>query len=96
MMFSVPQAVIRFKQGFGRLVRRASDKGVVIIYDTRVIDTQYGKYFLYSLPGPKIEHMNTEQMVPRIQEWMGEQSHENNKNIGSGSSKAADLPAVSE
>jgi ATP-dependent DNA helicase DinG len=96
MKFSVPQAVIRFKQGFGRLVRRASDKGVVIIYDTRVIDTQYGKYFLYSLPGPKIEHMNTEQMVPRIQEWMGEQSHENNKNIGSGSSKAADLPAVSE
>ncbi|SEB63340.1 ATP-dependent DNA helicase DinG [Paenibacillus sp. GP183] len=96
MKFSVPQAVIRFKQGFGRLVRRASDKGVVIIYDTRVIDTQYGKYFLYSLPGPKIEHMNTEQMVPRIQEWMGEKSHENNKNIRSGSSKAADLPAVSE
>ena len=72
MKFSVPQAVIRFKQGFGRLVRRASDKGIVIIYDTRVIDTQYGKYFLYSLPGPKIEHMTTEQMVPRIREWMGE------------------------
>ncbi len=71
MKFSVPQAVIRFKQGFGRLVRRATDKGIVIIYDTRVIDTQYGKYFLYSLPGPKIEHMNTNQMIPRIQEWIG-------------------------
>ncbi|NOU99169.1 ATP-dependent DNA helicase DinG [Paenibacillus planticolens] len=72
MKFSVPQAVIRFKQGFGRLVRRASDKGIVIIYDTRVIETFYGKHFLYSLPGPKIEHMKTEQMLPRIEQWMGE------------------------
>ncbi|MFD0867819.1 Probable ATP-dependent helicase dinG homolog [Chlamydia abortus] len=73
MKLSVPQAVIRFKQGFGRLVRRASDKGIVILYDTRVIDTQYGKYFLYSLPGPKIEHMPTGQMVPRIKQWMEEE-----------------------
>lgn len=73
MKLSVPQAVIRFKQGFGRLVRRSSDKGIVILYDTRVIETQYGKHFLYSLPGPKIEHMSTEQMVPRIKQWMEEQ-----------------------
>ena len=70
MKLSVPQAVIRFKQGFGRLVRTASDKGIVIIYDTRVIDTTYGKYFLYSLPGPKIEHMPSSQLVPRIKQWM--------------------------
>src|SRR5262249_11855307 len=37
MKYSVPQAVIRFKQGFGRLVRTATDKGTVIVYDTRVI-----------------------------------------------------------
>jgi ATP-dependent DNA helicase DinG len=72
MKLSVPQAVIRFKQGFGRLVRTAKDKGIVIIYDTRVIDTTYGKYFLYSLPGPKIEHMPTSQLVGRIKQWMGE------------------------
>ncbi|WNQ14269.1 ATP-dependent DNA helicase DinG [Paenibacillus aurantius] len=70
MKLSVPQAVIRFKQGFGRLVRTAQDKGIVILYDTRVIDTQYGKYFLYSLPGPKIESMTSAQMAPRIKEWM--------------------------
>jgi ATP-dependent DNA helicase DinG len=70
MKLSVPQAVIRFKQGFGRLVRRASDRGIVIIYDTRVIETNYGKFFLYSLPGPKIEHMPSKQMTARIQEWM--------------------------
>ena len=66
---SVPQAVIRFKQGFGRLVRTTKDRGIVIIYDTRVIETSYGKHFLYSLPGPKMEHMATEQLVPRIQNW---------------------------
>lgn len=72
MKLSVPQAVIRFKQGFGRLVRTANDRGIVIVYDTRVIESYYGKYFLYSLPGPKMEHMNTENMVPRISEWLHE------------------------
>ncbi|EXX92636.1 helicase C-terminal domain-containing protein, partial [Paenibacillus darwinianus] len=71
MKLSVPQAVIRFKQGFGRLVRTAQDRGIVLIYDTRVIETYYGKYFLYSLPGPKIEHMHLDQIVPRIREWLG-------------------------
>ncbi|GAB2692099.1 ATP-dependent DNA helicase DinG [Paenibacillus thermoaerophilus] len=70
MAWSVPQAVIRFKQGFGRLIRTASDRGIVVLYDTRVLDTYYGKHFLYSLPGPKIEHMRLEQMVPRIEEWL--------------------------
>lgn len=70
MKLSVPQAVIRFKQGFGRLVRTSKDRGIVIIYDTRVIDTFYGKHFLYSLPGPKIEHMKLQHMVPRMKEWL--------------------------
>ncbi|REE94317.1 ATP-dependent DNA helicase DinG [Paenibacillus taihuensis] len=70
MKLSIPQAVIRFKQGFGRLVRTGNDRGIVLIYDTRVIDTYYGKYFLYSLPGPKIETMHQDQIVPRIREWL--------------------------
>jgi ATP-dependent DNA helicase DinG len=71
---SVPQAVIRFKQGFGRLVRTSQDRGVVIIYDTRVLETSYGRNFLYSLPGPKIEHMSTQHLVSRISAWMGEEN----------------------
>ncbi|MFI2855660.1 ATP-dependent DNA helicase DinG [Paenibacillus sp. JSM ZJ436] len=70
MKLSVPQAVIRFKQGFGRLVRTANDRGIVIVYDTRIIESYYGKYFLYSLPGPKMEHMRSDQMVSRIEEWL--------------------------
>ncbi|RXZ80223.1 ATP-dependent helicase DinG [Paenibacillaceae bacterium] len=72
MKLSIPQAVIRFKQGFGRLVRSSRDRGIVLIYDTRVIESYYGKYFLYSLPGPKIEHMHLEQIVPRMREWLTE------------------------
>ncbi|WP_199614911.1 ATP-dependent DNA helicase DinG [Paenibacillus alkalitolerans] len=67
---SVPQAVIRFKQGFGRLVRTARDRGIVLIYDTRVIETSYGKHFLYSLPGPKIEHLPCDAMPKRMREWL--------------------------
>lgn len=75
MKLSLPQAVIRFRQGFGRLVRTASDRGIVIIYDTRVIDTRYGKYFLHSLPGPAMEHLPTSSLVRRVKEWFeGESS----------------------
>ncbi|WP_410768398.1 ATP-dependent DNA helicase DinG [Fontibacillus sp. BL9] len=70
MKLSVPQAVIRFKQGFGRLVRSSQDRGIVVVYDTRILESYYGKYFLYSLPGPKMEHMPLGQMVPRISEWL--------------------------
>lgn len=72
MKLSIPQAVIRFKQGFGRLVRTTTDKGIVIIYDTRVIESYYGKHFLYSLPGPKIETMHTNQMTQRMEQWLKE------------------------
>jgi len=78
MKLSIPQAVIKFKQGFGRLVRTTQDKGIVIIYDTRVIESYYGKNFLYSLPGPKIETMFDEQMVERAKQWLKEEKNETN------------------
>lgn len=76
MKLSLPQAVIRFKQGFGRLVRTSTDRGIVLLYDTRVIDTRYGKYFLYSLPGPKMEHLPTAGMAARVREWLAERAAE--------------------
>lgn len=48
--YSVPQAVIKFRQGFGRLIRRRSDRGIVLVLDKRIITKQYGKIFLDSLP----------------------------------------------
>ncbi|MBN1430375.1 MAG: DEAD/DEAH box helicase [Anaerolineae bacterium] len=48
--YSVPEAILRFRQGFGRLIRRKSDRGVVAIMDRRVISKRYGQLFLNSLP----------------------------------------------
>ena len=46
----IPQAVITLKQGFGRLIRSLSDRGVLVLLDSRVRTARYGKTFLDSLP----------------------------------------------
>ena len=48
--YAVPQAVLRFKQGFGRLIRSASDRGVCVVLDRRVHSRRYGETFVASLP----------------------------------------------
>lgn len=50
MEYTVPQAVIKFKQGFGRLIRSRDDRGGVLILDSRVLSKNYGRVFLRSLP----------------------------------------------
>ena len=47
---SLPLAIRRLKQGFGRLIRSQDDRGAVVILDSRIITTRYGKQFLNSLP----------------------------------------------
>lgn len=48
--YTVPEAILDFRQGFGRLIRTASDRGVAVILDRRVLTKQYGQFFLESLP----------------------------------------------
>jgi len=48
--YQIPKAIIRFKQGFGRLIRRKSDRGIVVILDPRVHTKTYGPTFQASLP----------------------------------------------
>ena len=48
--YYLPEAILKFRQGFGRLIRTSSDRGVVAIMDRRVITKQYGRLFLESLP----------------------------------------------
>ena len=50
MEYTVPQAVIKFKQGFGRLIRSRDDRGAVLILDSRVLTKNYGRIFLRALP----------------------------------------------
>lgn len=51
--YQLPEAVLRLKQGFGRLIRTATDRGMVVILDPRVMTKPYGKMFLDSLPACK-------------------------------------------
>ncbi len=48
--YQIPGAVIKFKQGFGRLIRSSTDRGIVAVLDSRIVTKNYGKIFLNSLP----------------------------------------------
>ncbi len=50
MELSVPQAVMKFRQGFGRLMRRNDDKGCIVVLDRRIVEKRYGKLFTQSVP----------------------------------------------
>ncbi len=50
MDYQLPQAVIRFKQGFGRLIRSATDTGIVVVLDHRIVTKRYGHQFFDALP----------------------------------------------
>jgi ATP-dependent DNA helicase DinG len=49
-VYQIPEAVIKFKQGFGRLIRSRQDRGIVAILDSRIVTKPYGRNFLKSLP----------------------------------------------
>lgn len=50
MTLSLPHAIIRFKQGVGRLIRHHQDRGVIVVFDSRIVESRYGRSFLKSLP----------------------------------------------
>lgn len=58
MQDSLPRAIIRFKQGFGRLIRSKTDRGQVVVLDPRIVTARYGRLFLDALPdGIDVEHI---------------------------------------
>lgn len=63
---SIPEAVLRFKQAFGRLIRTTSDKGVFIVLDRRMMEKSYGKYFIQSLPNVPIERQSLKETLQSI------------------------------
>lgn len=69
---TVPQAVIRFRQGFGRLIRRRSDRGVVLILDVRVVKKGYGRTFLRSLPEMPVVVLPAKELLERLRAFWAE------------------------
>jgi len=70
MDLSLPEAVMKFKQGFGRLMRRSSDHGAVVVLDGRLLKKQYGKFFLQSLPKTKTCFANMENILGTVENFL--------------------------
>ena len=68
--YAVPQAVLRFRQGFGRLIRTASDRGVVAVLDRRLTARSYGQLFLKSLPDCAVEQPRLAEMPDIVRRWL--------------------------
>ncbi len=67
---ALPQAALRLKQGFGRLIRRSTDRGAVVILDNRILGRDYGKAFLDVLP-PASRYVGPgARVADRVGEWL--------------------------
>jgi ATP-dependent DNA helicase DinG len=67
---SLPEAVLRFKQGFGRLIRTSNDRGLIFIFDRRLVTTSYGSAFLQSVPDVPVEKGSITEIVDMIHDWL--------------------------
>jgi ATP-dependent DNA helicase DinG len=70
MELSVPDAVIRFRQGFGRLLRHSNDRGAVVVLDRRLTGKPYGRLFLSSLPETKTLFAPMKTIAARVTDFL--------------------------
>ena len=68
--FALPQAILRFRQGFGRLIRDRSDRGVVAVLDRRIYEKQYGAAFVEALPRCTQFRSDTAGVAARARDWL--------------------------
>lgn len=72
--YSLPMAVIKFRQGFGRLIRSRSDRGIVLLLDVRASTKSYGKSFLKSLPECKVLKGKAEMVIKEMSMFLSEEA----------------------
>jgi ATP-dependent DNA helicase DinG len=69
--YSLPEAVLRFRQGFGRLIRTRSDRGIVAVFDRRIMSKSYGRAFLESLPACTVRQGSARDLPAAASRWLG-------------------------
>ncbi|MFP3853738.1 MAG: ATP-dependent DNA helicase, partial [Anaerolineales bacterium] len=69
--YMVPEAILRFRQGFGRLIRTRSDRGAVITFDRRLLTKYYGQAFIQSLPRCTIQKGTLQDAPEATARWLG-------------------------
>ena len=65
-----PEAILRFRQGFGRLIRTQSDRGVVVVLDRRILTKRYGKSFTDSLPNCQVREGLLQDLPALTARWL--------------------------
>lgn len=70
LQYSVPQSILKFKQGFGRLIRSRHDRGAVVVLDRRISSKRYGQAFLNSLPEATIKRGPLANMPGDVVDWL--------------------------
>ncbi len=68
--YTLPEAILRFRQGFGRLIRTKFDRGVVAIFDKRVLTKTYGKLFVESLPQCTVQVGPLQNLAQMAGQWL--------------------------
>jgi ATP-dependent DNA helicase DinG len=69
--YHLPEAILRFRQGFGRLIRTQSDRGVVAILDRRILTKAYGRMFIESLPQCTLRVGSMAELPQLTTKWLG-------------------------
>jgi len=67
---ALPEAVMKFRQGFGRLMRRGTDRGVVVVTDVRVLTKRYGSLFLQSLPETQMSRREGRGVIEDVERFL--------------------------
>ncbi len=70
MHYAIPNAVIKFRQGFGRLIRHRTDRGIIITADRRIVSKRYGHWFRRSVPTNIIKCHDPEDMIETIEQFL--------------------------
>ncbi|MBP3743565.1 MAG: DEAD/DEAH box helicase family protein [Treponema sp.] len=70
MELSLPEAIIKFRQGIGRLIRRSDDKGAVIVLDRRICEKRYGSNFIASMPACKKLYEPMSEIINKINSFI--------------------------
>lgn len=76
--YSIPQAVLRFRQGIGRLIRNKEDKGAIVVLDRRITGRSYGQSFLQSIPPCTLKPSSLSAVGQLAAQWVG-----NSRGVGS-------------
>jgi DNA polymerase-3 subunit epsilon/ATP-dependent DNA helicase DinG len=72
--YAVPETILRFRQGFGRLIRTKTDRGVVLVLDRRILTKSYGPLFLNSLPECTTARASLAKLPSTAKRWLSLES----------------------